>query len=109
MGRLSAIDSDIIGRFSHERNKLFHGGVFTNRSLLEISESERRGLMELARQASQIVMNRGFGVWLDEGTGDIGNRGTSKPEQPEAVKRLKEWKKRDALGANSDNKPRDVA
>lgn len=95
-GRLSAIDTGTIKKFSTERNKLFHGGVFTNRSPLVIPEGERTSLMELAREASQIALNRAFGVWLDESTGDLGNKGTPKPEEPKAIRRLKEWKSREA-------------
>ena len=41
------------------------------------------------------MTNRGFGVWFDEGTGDLGNKNVPKPDKPEAVKRLKEWRELD--------------
>lgn len=93
MGRLSPKDISTIKDFSKKRNELFHGGIFTNRSPFVIPEAERIQLMELAREASQIVLNRALGVWFDEGTGDLGNKDTPKPEEPEVVKRARELKK----------------
>ncbi len=84
MGRISEEDHATIQEFSRERNKLFHGNVFTSRHPVSISEEEKTRLMELAKNASQIALNRCFGVWSDEGTGDIGNKGLPKPDTPRA-------------------------
>jgi hypothetical protein len=78
MDRLSDNDISIIQKFVEERNKLFHGYVFGDRSLLVIPEEEKNHLMGLASKASQIVTNRAFGVWVDEGTGDMGNANVSR-------------------------------
>jgi hypothetical protein len=40
--------------------------------------------------ASQIAQNRGFGVWYDEGTNDVGNKDIPKPGKHPAVKRMGE-------------------
>jgi hypothetical protein len=90
MGRISKNDKETIQRFSEERNKLFHGGFFLFDHPPHPSampEEEKTRLMELANRASQIVVNRGFEVWVDEGTGDIGNKNVPKPIGPEGVKR----------------------
>jgi hypothetical protein len=55
--------------------------------LTAVPEKEKTRLMELAKKASQIVVNRGFGVWVDEGTGDVGNKNVPKPNRLEGVKR----------------------
>ncbi len=49
--------------------------------------------MDLAGKASQIAMNRTIGVWTDEGTGDLGNKGIPQPGKPENVKRINELKR----------------
>jgi hypothetical protein len=72
--RLSSTDAKTIHEFADERNKLFHGNVFSSPHPIAISEDEKTRLMKLARQASQIALNRGFGVWFDVGTGDIENK-----------------------------------
>jgi hypothetical protein len=79
MGRLSRPDCKTILDFYDERNKLFHGNFFYHPSAMP--EEEKTRLMELANRASQIVVNRGFGVWVDEGTGDIGNKNVPKPNR----------------------------
>ena len=48
--------------------------------------------MDLAGKASQIAMNRTIGVWTDESTGDLGNKGIAQPSKPENVKRIDELK-----------------
>ncbi len=88
MGRLSANDTTTIQEFAKERNKLFHGNVFSARHPISMPEEEKTHLMDLASKASQIAVNRGFGIWFDEGTGDLGNKNVPKPDQPEGVKRL---------------------
>lgn len=86
-GRLSKNDKETIQKFSEERNKLFHGNFFLFYHPSAMPEEEKRRLMELANRASQIVVNRGFDVWVDEGTGDIGNKNVPKPNRPEGIKR----------------------
>jgi hypothetical protein len=49
--------------------------------------------MDLAGKASQIAMNRTIGVWIDKGTGDLGNKGIAQPSKPENVMRINELKK----------------
>lgn len=85
MGRLSQPDYNTIQDFQKERNKLFHGNFFYHPSAMP--EKEKTRLMELANSASQIVVNRGFGVWVDEGTGDIGNKNVPEPNRPKGGKR----------------------
>lgn len=109
MGRLSVIDRDAINRFSDERNKLFHGGIFSNPSPLTIPENEKTRLMELAGKASQIVLNRGFGVWFDEGTGDLGNKDIPKPDTHEGVKRVEAFKRLRVPTPDREKKSGDVS
>jgi hypothetical protein len=73
-GRLSKIDMEVIKRFQKERNKLFHGNLSKDFHIMLIPEAEKDRLMELALKASQIAVNRGFGVWVDEKTNDLGNK-----------------------------------
>jgi hypothetical protein len=87
MGRLSQPDCKTILDFYDERNKLFHGKVFIYHPTA-VPEEEKTRLMELAKKASQIVVNRGFEVWVDEGTGDIGNKNIPKSNRPKGVKKL---------------------
>ncbi len=86
MGRLSENDVAIVKQFSTERNKLFHGSVFTSSHPVEMPTVEKKRLMALANKASQIVTNRTVGVWVGEGTGDVGNKNVSKPDKPKGVK-----------------------
>ncbi len=86
MGRISEKDHMTIQEFSRERNKLFHGNIFTSRHPVAISEEEKTRLMDLASKASQIAANRCLGVWTDEGTGDLGNKNVPRPERPTGVK-----------------------
>ena len=88
MGRISANDANAIHRFADERNKLFHGDVFTSPNPVEMPEAEKTRLMELARKAAQITMNRTVGSWYDEGTEDMGNKNVPKPDKPKGVKFL---------------------
>lgn len=88
MGRISHLDYNTIHDFQKERNKLFHGDVFGIYHLTAVSEKEKTRLIELASRTSQIVVNRGFGVWVDEGTGDTGNRNVPRPDRPEGVKNV---------------------
>ncbi len=73
-GRLSPNDARTIHEFADERNKLFHGNVFTSPHPAAIGVEQKTRLMNLAGKASQISLNRGFGVWFDEGTEDVENR-----------------------------------
>ena len=93
MGRISEEDQKTIFEFYKERNALFHGDIFTSRHPVVVPEPEKTRLMELAGKASQIAMNRTIGVWTDEGTGDLGNKGIAQPGKPENVKRINEMKK----------------
>ncbi len=86
MGRISEKDYIAIQDLSKQRNRLFHGDVFTSRHPVAISEEEKTRLMNPAKNASQIASNRCLGVWSDEGTGDLGNKGLPKPELPRAVR-----------------------
>lgn len=97
MGRLSDSDAGIIHKFADERNKLFHGNVFTSPHPVAMPQSEKNRLMELANLASQITMDRGFGVWYDEGTGDTGNKDLPKPERRHVSRLDSETKSEDAL------------
>lgn len=82
MGRLSSKDTETIRKFYDERNNLFHGFIYGSTHPVAISETEKTRLMELARKSSQIVTNRAFDAWFDEGTGDIDNKDIPKPERP---------------------------
>lgn len=93
MGRFSSSDIAAIRKFSEERNKLFHGNVFTSPHPIAMPQFEKNRLMELASRASQITTNRGFGVWFDESTEDMGNKDTPRPEKPLGIKRTEELKK----------------
>jgi len=86
MGRISEGDASVIHRFSDERNKLFHGDVFRSAHPINMAVAEKNRLMELANKASQIASNRTFGVWFDEGTGDMGNKNVVKPDKPRGVR-----------------------
>ena len=86
MGRISERDYVTIQEFSRERNMLFHGNIFSSRHPVAIPEEEKTRLMHLAKDASQILTNRGFGVWTDEGTGDLGNENMPRPDRPSGVK-----------------------
>ncbi len=101
MARLSDTDQKTILDFSKERNALFHGNIFTSRHPVNVSEAEKTRLMELAGKASQIASNRMIGVWMDEGTGDLGNKDTPQPDKPESVKRIIELKKMLSTGQTS--------
>jgi hypothetical protein len=90
MGLLSNNDVKTIREFSEERNRIFHGGVFTNPLVTTIREEEKTRIMELARKASQIAMNRGFGVWVAEEMDDMGNKDVPKPDSHPAHKRTDE-------------------
>lgn len=94
MARLSAPDKAKILEFSKERNRLFHGGVFTNPQPLTLPANERERLMKLADEASRIVANRVVGVWWQAETNDLTNKDIPRPEKPPAVKWLAEQKKR---------------
>ena len=47
-------------------------------------------ILRLDKLESMHGMNRTIGVWTDEGTGDIGNRGIAQPRKPENVKKINE-------------------
>ncbi len=93
MGRISLPDQTVIFSFYKERNSLFHGNVFTSLHPIALPEAEKTRLMELAGNASQILTNRVFSVWTDEGTGDTSNKSIPQPEKPESVRRIMELKK----------------
>ena len=85
MGRLSDNDRETIQRFSKERNILFHGDLSYHPSAMPKEEKTR--LIELANRASQIAFNRGFKVWVDEGTGDTGNKNVPQPSRIKGVRK----------------------
>jgi hypothetical protein len=82
MGRISKRDLTAIREFAKERHKLFHANMFTAPHPMMIPEDEKTRLMELAKNASQIVFNRAFAVWSSEETGDIGNKNLPRPDRP---------------------------
>jgi len=90
ISRLSDRDTATIHKFADERNKLFHGDVFALQNPAALLQKEKTPLMELARAAAQITQNRGFGVWFDEGTNDLGNKNIPKPDKHPAKKRMDE-------------------
>ena len=86
--RLSELDATTVLNFAKERHSLFHGDIFRNQNPLTISAREKVRLMELANLASQITLNRGFGVWFDESTNDLGNKNIPKPKKLVDMERL---------------------
>jgi hypothetical protein len=77
--RFSRNDIKTIQEFAQERHKLVHGNIFTSRHPVAVNEQEKTRLMDLALRASQISTNRVFRVWVDEGTGDAGNKNEPHP------------------------------
>jgi len=102
MGRISANDLSVIKEFQTERNKLFHGDLYSSRHPVIIAATEKTRLMELANTASKIVTNRAFGVWFEEGTVDVGNKNVSKLERPKGSTLADERLKRIILEWNRD-------
>lgn len=87
--RISELDTVTILSFAKERNQnYFHGDIFKNQNPLTIPTRERARLMGLANLASQITMNRGFGVWSDKSTNDLGNVNIPKPKKLVDLERL---------------------
>jgi hypothetical protein len=92
MSRLSTPDVTKIKEFSKARNKLFHGGVFTNPHPMTLPATEKERMMKLAGEASRIVTNRAFGVWYQKESNDLTNENIPQPAKPVGVKRLQEIK-----------------
>lgn len=90
MGRLSKVDAEAIRRFATERNKLFHGNVFALNHPVMMPKAKKELIMELGDKAARIAQNRGVGVWMDEGTNDVGNKGVPQPDRHPALKKVDE-------------------
>jgi hypothetical protein len=106
MARLSAPDVTKIKEFGKARNRLFHGGVFSNPHPMTLPAAEKERMMKLAGEASRIVTNRAFGVWYQKETDDLTNEKIAQPEKPVGVIRIRklrraqeEWdRRREAQG-----------